>query len=145
MGKSFRFVGIASGCVFLWSEFAVAQETSPPETPSATPSSPDYAAPVEAPEAAAGDGNATSETPAAKPGVDPSTEDAAGSEPAGSDTSVQAKKSVRVVPSEVTYDGDVENRDEPADGKSKLPELDLGTRIMAGFRYRQDEGNVDSR
>lgn len=143
MRKSFRFIGIASSCLFLWSEFAVAQETSS-ETPTDAPGADVTSAPPTAPDAVADDGAAT-DAPPADSETAAASDDAAGSESASSDASEEAKNSARVVPSEVAYDGDVENRDEPTEEKSKLPELELGTRIMAGFRYRQDEGDVDSR
>lgn len=57
----------------------------------------------------------------------------------------EAPKKAVVAPSDVTYDGDNETADEPVDAKPKLPELELGTRIMAGFRYRKDADEDEGR
>lgn len=149
LGMGFRFVGIASGSMIFWPAVVLAQVPSPSEQPTAVApaaSTPAAAPAVEQAPTAAAETDTSPAVPSDVPGAPPSSETspATGGEAAAPAADPDPSKAKPVVPSEVTYDGDHETAEEPVDAKPKLPELELGTRIMAGFRYEKDEDEEDA-
>lgn len=137
--------------MIVWSKVVAAQVPPPaqPPAPEVTPSEAPSAPPTATPEAGASPESAPEVNPSATAaptsGVEPTVTSAPGeTSDAAPPAAPSAPQPAPVAVSDSAYDGDSDADDHSSDTKTKLPELELGTRIMAGFRYSKDDDEPDA-